>query len=161
MTEDLLGRVSPFGYPRVFAPADGSPRLFAVNHVLLRLLMPRHPLCALRSLISFSKKLAFFELSFSYSVVKALRHQFSNQCPSSALACHLMALGFNNPPLPSRPSLKTTSRSLTHKKSPTFAGPTSLALSIPNPILLSLLFLFLSAINSLSSASYLLPNLWR
>ena len=32
-------------------PADGSPKLFAVNHVLLRLLAPRHPPYALCSLI--------------------------------------------------------------------------------------------------------------
>ena len=31
--------------------AYSSPRLFAVNHVLLRLLVPRHPPCALISLI--------------------------------------------------------------------------------------------------------------
>ena len=31
-------------------PAYGSPRLIAVNHVLLRLLTPRHPPCALTSL---------------------------------------------------------------------------------------------------------------
>jgi hypothetical protein len=30
-------------------PADGSPRLFAANHALHRLLAPRHPPCALRS----------------------------------------------------------------------------------------------------------------
>ena len=32
-------------------PADNSPRLFAANHVLLRLLTPRHPPCALSSLV--------------------------------------------------------------------------------------------------------------
>ena len=32
-------------------PADGSPKLFAVNHALHRLLTPRHPPCALSSLI--------------------------------------------------------------------------------------------------------------
>jgi hypothetical protein len=31
------------------SPADGSPRLFAANHALHRLLAPRHPPCALRS----------------------------------------------------------------------------------------------------------------
>src|SRR5689334_5719465 len=30
-------------------PADGSPRLFAANHALHRLLAPRNPPCALRS----------------------------------------------------------------------------------------------------------------
>lgn len=33
------------------SPADGSPKLFAVYHVLLRLKAPRHPPCALCSLI--------------------------------------------------------------------------------------------------------------
>jgi hypothetical protein len=32
-------------------PADGSPRLIAVDHALLRLLTPRHPPYALNSLI--------------------------------------------------------------------------------------------------------------
>ncbi len=46
------------GYPRGFPhseipgsmPACGSPRLIAACHVLLRLLLPRHPPCALSSL---------------------------------------------------------------------------------------------------------------
>ena len=36
-------------------PVCGSPMLIAAYHVLHRLLAPRHPLCALKSLISFSK----------------------------------------------------------------------------------------------------------
>ena len=36
-------------------PAYGSPRLFAVGHVLLRLSAPRHPPCALSSLTIFAK----------------------------------------------------------------------------------------------------------
>ena len=38
-------------------PAYGSPWLFAVNHVLLRLLVPRHSPCALISLIVLSESL--------------------------------------------------------------------------------------------------------
>ena len=48
---------SPAGFPhsdiRVSLPACGSSRLFAACHVLLRLLVPRHPPCALVSLIVF------------------------------------------------------------------------------------------------------------
>src|SRR5215470_7230856 len=42
--------VSPFGDPRVLMPVCGSPRLIAACHVLHRLLLPRHPPCALSSL---------------------------------------------------------------------------------------------------------------
>jgi hypothetical protein len=42
-------RVSPFGDPRVKA-CSGSPGLIAAIHVLHRLLLPRHPPCALSSL---------------------------------------------------------------------------------------------------------------
>jgi hypothetical protein len=43
-------RVSPFGHPRVIAPAHGSPRLFAVCRALHRPLAPRHPPHALTRL---------------------------------------------------------------------------------------------------------------
>ena len=39
--------VSPFGHRWLFASAHDSPTLFAVYHVLLRHLTPRHPPCAL------------------------------------------------------------------------------------------------------------------
>src|SRR5437763_1957211 len=42
--------VSPFGDPRVLMSVCGSPRLIAAYHVLHRLLLPRHPPCALSSL---------------------------------------------------------------------------------------------------------------
>src|SRR5947208_15251846 len=44
-------RVSPFGHLRIDACFD-SPKLFAVNHVLHRLLTPRHSPCALSSLVT-------------------------------------------------------------------------------------------------------------
>ena len=44
--------------------ADSSPKLFAVYHVLLRPLAPRHPPCALCSLIA----CAYREIEFSHSV---------------------------------------------------------------------------------------------
>ena len=53
-----LERVSPFGLPRFIRLLDSSARLFAVLHVLLRLLMPRHPPLALSSFTYFQ-----FELS--------------------------------------------------------------------------------------------------
>jgi hypothetical protein len=40
-------------------PADGSPRLIAVNHALLRLLTPRHPPYALSSLTHVKRHLKF------------------------------------------------------------------------------------------------------
>ena len=43
------GGVAPFGDPRILA-RNGFPRLFAVYYVLLRLLAPRYPPCALCSL---------------------------------------------------------------------------------------------------------------
>ena len=50
---------------------SGSPKLFAANHVLLRLLAPRHPPYALSSLTIFAnttqRKL---QLLYPYSVVK-------------------------------------------------------------------------------------------
>ncbi len=46
--------IPPGGFPHSDTSgsslADSSPKLFAVNHVLRRLLAPRHPPCALRSL---------------------------------------------------------------------------------------------------------------
>ena len=43
-------RVAPFGNPWIITLAYNSPWLIAVNHVLRRLLMPRHSPCALYSL---------------------------------------------------------------------------------------------------------------
>jgi hypothetical protein len=55
---------------------SGSPKLFAANHVLLRLLAPRHPPYALSSLTIFAnttqRKL---QLLYPYSVVKEQRRQ--------------------------------------------------------------------------------------
>src|ERR1700730_15780410 len=42
-------------------PAYGSPRHFVVRHVLLRLLVPRHPPCALSSLTMAILRLRFLE----------------------------------------------------------------------------------------------------
>src|SRR5687768_1398484 len=52
-------------------PACGSPKLIAANHVLYRLLMPRHPPCALSSLTI--QTVAFFfspAFGFPRSVAK-------------------------------------------------------------------------------------------
>ena len=46
----VASRVPPFGYLRIISLICSSPQLFAACRVLLRLLMPRHPPCALRSL---------------------------------------------------------------------------------------------------------------
>ena len=42
--------VSPFGHPRITRSVDSSPRHIAASHVLHRLLVPRHPPCALKHL---------------------------------------------------------------------------------------------------------------
>ena len=64
-------------YPRGFPhseipgskPACGSPRLIAACHVLHRLLLPRHPPCALSSLtIKFTRHTAASLLAFSYQL---------------------------------------------------------------------------------------------
>ncbi len=47
---DLLAEGLPHSDVLGSKPARGSPRLFAACHVLLRLLVPRHPPNALRSL---------------------------------------------------------------------------------------------------------------
>ena len=45
-------------------PVCGSPRLFAAYHVLLRLLVPRHPPCALCSLTYDELRVAQLRLAF-------------------------------------------------------------------------------------------------
>ena len=50
MTRHDSRRVSPFGHPRINRVLARSPRLFAGSYVLHRLLLPRHPPCALCSL---------------------------------------------------------------------------------------------------------------
>src|SRR5579863_2803655 len=56
-TMGLPSRVSPFGDLRFITPACGWPELIAACHVLHRLLLPRHPPCALSSLtIKFTQR---------------------------------------------------------------------------------------------------------
>ena len=57
-------------------PAHGSPRLIAVYHVLHRLLAPRHPPCALSSLIHVNQKLKYLRS------VQLLRYSAACRCPS-------------------------------------------------------------------------------
>src|ERR1051326_4844303 len=56
-------------------PACGSPGLIAACHVLLRLLLPRHPPCALSSLTT-----------------KFARHTNLSACPSLQISCSLCPL---------------------------------------------------------------------
>src|SRR6201981_1606980 len=63
----------PSGFPHSeipgSMPACGSPRLIAACHVLHRLLLPRHPPCALSSLtIKFTRHTAASLLAFSYQL---------------------------------------------------------------------------------------------
>jgi hypothetical protein len=66
-------RFYPRGFPHSEIPGSmptcGSPRLIAACHVLLRLLLPRHPPCALSSLtIKFTRGIAASPLAFSYQL---------------------------------------------------------------------------------------------
>jgi hypothetical protein len=66
--------MTPAGFPHSDIPGStpvcGSPRLFAAYHVLHRLLVPRHPPCALSSLTGNTKVLQLCIPSVSYSIVK-------------------------------------------------------------------------------------------
>ncbi len=68
--------MTPVGFPHSDIPGSksvcDSPRLIAAYHVLRRLLVPRHPPCALSSLtgISITKVLHLWLPSVSYSIVK-------------------------------------------------------------------------------------------
>ena len=77
--------IPPGGFPHSdiagSSPADGSPTLFAVNHVLLRPLAPRHPPCALSSFIS-----KHYELCVILHSVRFLRcHQDLLEASPSAV----------------------------------------------------------------------------
>ena len=56
--------------------ADSSPKLFAVYHVLHRLLAPRHPPCALSSLITTCLLASFAGSFFRSHSIQFLRCQF-------------------------------------------------------------------------------------
>src|SRR6266478_212537 len=69
---------SGFPHSDIFGstPVCGSPKLFAAYHVLLRLPSPRHPPCALSSLIItclLALALRFVEFAHQYSIVKDLK----------------------------------------------------------------------------------------
>src|SRR5258707_15460856 len=73
------------GFPIRISPdqclVSGSPTLFAATHVLLRLLSPRHPSCALCSLVIVS--LLWPSLSFA-SIAVPLTHALrSGDCAAS------------------------------------------------------------------------------
>jgi hypothetical protein len=75
-------------------PACGSPRLIAACHVLLRLLLPRHPPCALSSLtIKFTRstqnRSQLSAISFQLGTIPNTTHKFygpKNDCSSRAKA---------------------------------------------------------------------------
>src|SRR5437867_93469 len=74
--------MTPAGFPHSDIPGSkpvcGSPRLIAAYHVLRRLLVPRHPPCALSSLTGiFTKVLPLCLPSVSYSIVKELARRAS------------------------------------------------------------------------------------
>src|SRR6266446_5228816 len=65
--------MTPAGFPHSDIPGSklvcSSPRLIAAYHVLRRLLVPRHPPCALSSLTGNTKVLQLCLPSVSYSIV--------------------------------------------------------------------------------------------
>src|SRR6516164_4362620 len=69
--------MTPAGFPHSDIPGSktvcSSPRLIAAYHVLHRLLVPRHPPCALSSLTGITKVLQLCIPSVSYSIVKERR----------------------------------------------------------------------------------------
>ena len=81
-------------------PAFGSPWLFVDRYALHRLLVPRHPPCALSSLTILVLMLESFGFSFSllflYSVFKVrsqmldIRPKMSDICRLSSVICHLV-----------------------------------------------------------------------
>src|SRR5690349_2939425 len=75
--------MTPAGFPHSDIPGSKtvcvSPRLIAAYHVLHRLLVPRHPPCALSSLTGNITKVLRYELpSVSYSIVKDRAHRASD-----------------------------------------------------------------------------------
>jgi hypothetical protein len=81
--------MTPAGFPHSDIPGSklvcSSPRLIAAYHVLHRLLVPRHPPCALSSLTGISKVHSLCLPSVSYSVVKERsRHSCRVRLRSSA-----------------------------------------------------------------------------
>ena len=69
-------------------PVCGFPKLFAAYHVLHRLPSPRHPPCALSSLIItclWRSLYAFVEFAHQYSIVKDLKVQFLDCKPRTEM----------------------------------------------------------------------------
>jgi hypothetical protein len=58
-------------------PVSGSPKLIAAVHVLLRLLLPRHPPCALRSLTVPQRHVSSTRLCQPYKPTQAFRFALS------------------------------------------------------------------------------------
>ncbi len=74
--QSTVSGLPPDGFPHSdtlgLAPAHGSPRLFAVYHVLLRLLTPRHPPSALSSFSRDMEKLKFSQLLYCMSSLRSI-----------------------------------------------------------------------------------------
>ena len=76
--------MTPAGFPHSDIPGSKtvcvSPRLIAAYHVLHRLLVPRHPPCALSSLTGNMTKALLCLPSVSYSIVKDRARRASVAC---------------------------------------------------------------------------------
>src|SRR5215470_10038014 len=79
--------MTPVGFPHSDIPGSklvcSSPRLIAAYHVLHRLLVPRHPPCALSSLTAISKVHSLCLPSVSYSVVKERARRVASRTATS------------------------------------------------------------------------------
>jgi hypothetical protein len=76
-------------------PACGSPRLIAACHVLLRLLLPRHPPCALSSLtIKFTQRMP--SCSFVETVTSLQRHGRLRRNSTAPLSAHRTRLIYSS-----------------------------------------------------------------
>ena len=74
-------------------PACGSPKLFAAYHVLLRLLVPRHPSCALSSLTT--KKNNFLLSTLVCCNYYTYIEQFGKNCSRFFFKTYLLKLSIN------------------------------------------------------------------
>ena len=101
--------MTPAGFPHSDIPGSkpvcGSPRLIAAYHVLRRLLVPRHPPCALSSLTGIlTKVLPLCLPSVSYSIVKELA-QRASAASGRPRACRQRSLSAPPCHFPTEPSL--------------------------------------------------------
>ena len=124
-------------------PACGSPGLIAACHVLHRLLLPRHPPCALSNLtIKFTSRMrseerlpaANLQSPFTDPLIDNGSHLFGSPLPSGSRSCNLKVRRLRGKPLALLvylPTLFSCQTSSLRSGLSTFTGAASAALSIP------------------------------